>query len=522
MDKILATLQKVYDTAGPYFLSDFYKPGGEKRLYEFLESTYRPAFENNFRLLIVQDCQDQYDYQDLSGKAVCTLQKYASQIDISNFFILVLSGNVNIGQELEQARQLYSTDSVCIQSQYVSELSYQDPVYKKQDTFCILPWIHLYVGPDGNVLPCCRSDQQYPMGSVNEQTVDSILKSTKFNQLRQNMLSGKRSKECSICYQREDAGLPSSRLQNNAKWRNKISNFNVDGSLDEFAPVYLDLRLNNICNLKCRMCSGYFSSAIAQEETRLFNKQKNTNILSLESKSVVLDEVVNYLPHVEHIYFAGGEPLIAPEHYKILNALIECNNTNLELYYNTNFTSLTYKDTSVIELWKHFDNVKIGASLDAMGNVAEYVRHGTRWIDIEDNLKLLKSQCPHVVFTVESVVGFLNVLNLIELQKTWHENNILNASKFAVKVMVGPDHLTLQILPAHHKQRLCEKIKSHMDWCQQNQATTLVKQWKNVLNYMMAEDQSHWLNKFQKITSALDQHRQESFKAVFPEFIDLL
>jgi hypothetical protein len=176
MDKILATLQKVYDTAGPYFLSDFYKPGGEKRLYEFLESTYRPAFENNFRLLIVQDCQDQYDYQDLSGKAVCTLQKYASQIDISNFFILVLSGNVNIGQELEQARQLYSTDSVCIQSQYVSELSYQDPVYKKQDTFCILPWIHLYVGPDGNVLPCCRSDQQYPMGSVNEQSVDSIFK----------------------------------------------------------------------------------------------------------------------------------------------------------------------------------------------------------------------------------------------------------------------------------------------------------------------------------------------------------
>jgi hypothetical protein len=271
------------------------------------------------------------------------------------------------------------------------------------------------------------------------------------------------------------------------------------------------------------MCSGYFSSAIAQEERKLFGNSKYLdNLIISDQKDLSLKKLLKYLPYCEKIYFAGGEPLLTSEHYKILDALIECNNTDLEIVYNTNFTTLAYKNISVVDLWKQFSNITIGASLDATGPVAEYVRHGTKWLDIESNLKLLRTQCQHVVFTVTSTAGFLNVSSLIELQRTWHENNIVDISNFSVSTMINPDHLTLQILPHDHKKRLGKKIKSHIHWCQQNQAMILATQWESVLKYMFNADSTHHLSKFKQLTNSMDQYRNESLQAVLPEFSDLL
>ena len=150
--------------------------------------------------------------------------------------------------------------------------------------------------------------------------------------------------------------------------------------------------------------------------------------------------------------------------------------------------------------------------------MAEYVRHGTKWPTIEANLASLKLQCPHVNFTVSSVVGFLNVASLIELQKTWHENKILDISKFSIQAMVGPDHLTLTVLPTEHKDQLDYKIKNHVNWCYQNQATALAAQWKNVLQYMWSKDSSQFLAEFKRLTNSIDQFRNESISVVLPEF----
>ena len=517
-NKSIDHLQKLYNTAGPFYLSEFYQADGNKKLYNFLTSVYQTEYTTNFRILIAQDCTDVYDYEDLPGKAICTLQQYVSQIDISNFFVVIVTGNKNIDTELVQAQKLYSTDDCKMQSHIVDNVEYT-AIHQQQDTFCVLPWMHLYVGPDGNVLPCCVADQKFPMGNINDVLVDDISKSSAFNLLRTNMLTGKRSKECSRCYTQEDAGLMSARQSHNSRWSQKKLNIESNGTLKKFEPVYLDIRLNNICNLRCRMCSGYFSSAIAHEEATLFGNQHSLDT-SMQSaqKALALEEIIKYLPQAEKIYFAGGEPLLAPEHYKILNALIECGNTDLEITYNTNFTSLTYKDISVLDLWKKFSQVTVGASLDATGLVAEYVRHGTKWPTIESNLTSLKLQCPHVNFTVSSVVGFLNIASLIELQKTWHENKVLDISKFSVQAMVGPDHLTLTVLPTEHKDRLDYKIKNHINWCYQNQATALAMQWKNVLQYMWSKDSTQFLTEFKRLTNSMDQYRNESLSVVLPEF----
>jgi MoaA/NifB/PqqE/SkfB family radical SAM enzyme len=384
--------------------------------------------------------------------------------------------------------------------------------------------MHLYVGTDGNVLPCCVADQQHPMGNIEEQSVDSILKLPVFNQLRKNMLSGLRSKECSRCYAQEDAGLQSNRLSHNNQWQNiKQDNLNKDASIDNFNPTYLDIRLNNICNLKCRMCSGYFSSAIAQEEVVLFGKKESVqSSLKLQQRNLGLKEILEYVPAAEKIYFAGGEPLLTAEHYEILDALILCGNTNLEITYNTNFTTLNYRGRSVLDLWKQFSNIKIGASLDAAGAVAEYVRHGTNWSIIESNLELVKSQCPHVNFTVTSTVGLLNVYGLVKLQQDWHNSKTLNISKFSQSIMITPAHLTVCALPLEHKQRLEQTINHHIAWCRENNANGLATQWNDVLNYMWSNDNSHCMTEFKRLTHIMDQHRNESLVKAIPELTNLL
>jgi MoaA/NifB/PqqE/SkfB family radical SAM enzyme len=384
--------------------------------------------------------------------------------------------------------------------------------------------MHLYIGTDGNVLPCCQADHQLPMGNITEQSIDSIMTSVVFDQLRQDLLDGKRRKECSRCYEQEDAGLTSGRVSHNSRWKHiKKEELAANGTIIHWQPLYLDIRLNNICNLKCRMCSGYFSSAIAQEEVEVFGKKSATeSALKLHQRKVNLNEIIKHVPYAEKIYFAGGEPLLTSEHYAVLDALIQCGNTDLEIIYNTNFTTLTFKDRSVLDLWKKFTNVTVGASLDAQGFVAEYVRHGTKWSIVESNLELLKSQCPHVNFVVTSTVGLLNVASLIDLQRDWTQTKKLNLSKFSMSVMLSPDHLSLTALPAHHKTRLEKHIIDHIDWCQSNGAIKLVQQWKDVLSYMWSKDSSHAIIEFQRLTKIMDKHRNQLLTDTLPEYRDLI
>ena len=524
LENVLLELQQKYDCSDPIYLSNFFEPNGDKWLHSKLTELYQPVYNNNYRLVVIQDCTDQYNYGDLPGMVITTLQKYASQIDISNSFILLLTGNQNIAQELEQAKSLYSTDTFSIQHQIIHELPTPIKNNNNRDTFCVLPWMHLYIGTDGNVLPCCHADHQYPMGNIEKDSIDNIAKSKAFNQLRTNMIAGTRSKECARCYQQEEVGLTSARITNNTIWPTiTIDNVKIDGTIDKFEPVYLDIRLNNICNLKCRMCSGYFSSAIAQEETELFGNAKSANsALRLKQRKSSLTEILNYLPIAEYIYFAGGEPLLASEHYEILNALIACGNTNLKITYNTNFTTLQYRKISALDIWKNFSNITIGASLDAMGSVAEYVRHGTNWKTIESNLELIKTHCPHINFTVTSTVGLLNIASLIDLQKSWHTDKILNLSKFSLSTMISPDHLTVCALPLKHKHRIDRLIKDHIIWCQNKGNDKLINQWNNVLTYMWAKDNSHYLSEFKRLTQIMDKYRKESLAIAIPQLSDLL
>ena len=121
-----------------------------------------------------------------------------------------------------------------------------------------------------------------------------------------------------------------------------------------------------------------------------------------------------------------------------------------------------------------------------------------------------------------SNAGLLNVSSLIDLQKLWHVNKILDLSKFLLSTVIGPDHLTVCALPLEHKTRLDTLIKDHIVWCQNEGNEELADQWNSVLNYMWSKDNSHYLLEFKRLTTQMDSYRKESLAQVLPELKNLL
>lgn len=476
-----------------------------------LEALRKDTFDPHDRIVILQIEPDEYSYIDGVGKKIIQIQQIINQIDISNCFILLKTTNVDIAREINFITAHYSVDPNPIEF-LIIDGSYEKTIQKYQNTTCKKLWNHLYVGTDGNINPCCLADHRFPLGKIDTvKSNNDIFKLT--TQLRSTMIQGYRDRSCAVCYEKEDSGIQSAR---------QIYDKN------DQPPIIttLDIRLNNICNFKCRMCSEYFSSAIQQETIELYGKEAMLGFekisLVKETKLLRTQRLESILPFLsttlESIYFAGGEPLITSEHYEILDRLIEINHNNLKIWYNTNLSTLCYKKSSVLDKWKHFSDVTVGASIDASGAAAEYMRHGTIWNEIVNNIGIIKNNAPHVKLNITSAVSCLTIENLIALQNTWIEQQLFDVDDFRVSVVVSPICLSPAVLPQHHKDRLSKLIKNHI---QRFTGTGLALQWQDVLQWMNNNDYTFALKDFARRTRVLDLHRKESFIDVFPEFVDL-
>lgn len=477
-----------------------------------LRAARKDYFDFNERIVIVQDIADTYPYIDSAGIKLIEIQKIINSVDISNCFILFTTANQDIASEIDFITKFYSIDSNPINFLIV-EGDYNKEILRYFNTACQKLWNHLYVGPDNNINPCCVANHRFPIGNAKNDTIDSIIHSEKADQFRHWMTQGYRPLACGPCYLNEDNGLPSNRLP-------------CDPLSQKINITSLDVRINNICNFKCRMCSEYFSSAIQQETIQLYGKNavlgheqiSLDTVLSTEKKDFY-QKILPYLTKgLKEINFAGGEPLLAIEHYQMLDQLLGIGNTDIQISYNTNLSTLTYKNFNVIDYWNQFNDVTVGASIDASDRVAEYVRHGTEWTDITENILLIKTFAPKVKLQITSTVGFLTIENLIQLQTKWINQGLFKIDDLKLKVLVAPDYLSPAALPVHHKKRLTAIIQNHINWLGE---TSLASLWQDVLQFMNNNDYTHSLNDFRHRTCVLDNHRKESFLDIFPEFQDL-
>jgi len=150
-------------------------------------------------------------------------------------------------------------------------------------------------------------------------------------------------------------------------------------------------------------------------------------------------EIEPLLENVEQIYFAGGEPLLMPEHYRLLDELIR-RKSSVRLIYSANLTRLKNGTRDVIELWKNFEYVNLMASIDASGGQAEYIRAGHQWSEILRNRKRLSQECPHVNFFLYSALSILNAFSITRLHREWIEQGLVLANQCIVSLVHEPLH----------------------------------------------------------------------------------
>jgi radical SAM protein with 4Fe4S-binding SPASM domain len=434
------------------------------------------------------------------------------------------------------------TDKDKLKEEYYKNHNYNDkqPIYIDKDTisddqmyklteskvFCMLPWLHLHAFPNGQAYPCCLADGNLPVGNLHNSTMKEVWNSDEYKQLRRNMMNDVECKECTKCYEREQHGFVSMRNDANKSFGhhiNLLDQTSSDGIFNDFKIRYYDIRFTNLCNMSCRTCGGWFSSSWYQEETELFGKRDHPQFMYAgKDKDDMWNQMQEHIPYIEQIYFAGGEPLIMEEHYKVLKELVHREMFNVRLIYNTNFSRLNLKDENVLDYWKLFKNVSIGASLDAMGPRAEYIRKGTKWDQIVRNREQMIEICPTVDFYVSSTVSIYNVLHVMDFHRDWVERGLIKAQDWNINILQGPDRERIDVLPIGYKLLVKEKIEAHIEWLRpQDPLTRAIGGYEAILKFMFDDDKSWLLHEFFSINDKLDEYRKEKFEEIFSEYINL-
>lgn len=253
---------------------------------------------------------------------------------------------------------------------------------------CILPWISIETTPHGNVRPCCLYTQELPDINLNTHTLQDAFDSKHMQNLRQEFDDGKKPTGCERCWMEEDAGKKSKREY-------MLEKFKAE-TFDQPVLKFLDLKLGNICNLKCRICGSWSSSKWAQEELDYEKGDNNDHSARQWLKDgqwprrnkMFWEHMDELLPHIKYFEFTGGEPFLIKQHFDLLERAVALGYAqDIDIHYNTNTT----KFPTQYHMWKHFKHVQIAFSVDNTEERFEYERYGAKWRTANTNIKKINN-----------------------------------------------------------------------------------------------------------------------------------
>lgn len=253
----------------------------------------------------------------------------------------------------------------------------------------------LTIHPDGKVSPCCLFDHNF------FQDLHELDWSDPWKDLRDG-------RGCDAC--KHDGPTYKDTFDRYTNTQFKLKN--------------LDVRNNNLCNLECSICNSYYSSKWAQ---RLG-----------EQKFVATDFDVD-LTHVDHIYFAGGEPLLNPKHWQVLESILDP--SKVSLHYNSNLTTVK----NIEKYWPQFESVTVNASMDGVGQIGEQLRYGTDFSKWENNLHYASK---YAKIILNPTISVLNIFHLKDIED-WS-----SSYPISYNILTGPDYLCVSVLPQELKQQI--------------------------------------------------------------------
>jgi len=397
--------------------------------------------------------------------------------------------------------------------------------------FCMAPWIQLHAQTNGKVAPCCMSSikngNEIGDLNINPSLLDSW-NSENMKKLRLDMLSGNKNSICDNCYDYEKLGRSTERHYYNRDFQNyfsRVKDTNSDGAVNNNTVPIIDIRFSNKCNYKCRICNSDYSTLWYDEEIKL---GKSVNPLSKEIK-VAANEIKFWesfkalLPTVKRLHFAGGEPLFMDEHYATLEHLIAIGNKNVNLTYNTNFSTLRYKRYNVVDLWKNFRQVDIWASLDGMGPQGDYQRKGQKWETIEENIRIIQQECENVVFGVNVTVSIFNIMHIPDFFKYLVEQKLVKPERVNLYPLMYPQHFSVDNLQPELKVQATELHRNfEKNYLQNNpKYENIANHYNAIITLMNANDRQAKLA-FKQAIESVDTIREEDFKTTFPELKSML
>lgn len=553
----IETLKAQYEVLSVFDLNQWFdKPlaSREKWLNDNLKGLLREAYTGQQRLIFTLTCGDEYANKTAKlGSVLLNLQFWLNRVDISNFFVIVLTNEPNI-KDIIQELQLISRDPVSINILKVDEPMQPKKIVKqtknvhyqynssdlvaismddlterehflltKSKTFCIYPWIHLHASPTGEAYPCCLAE--YKAGSVGNchtQTLEEIWNDEPMQKIRDNMVNERPSAACSRCYELENSGFFSQRQSCNKHHGHHIKKLDSN----PFEMVYWDIRFSNLCNLSCRSCGHIFSSSWFQDQVKLagpeWAKDRKPLMIAGKDKNDLVNQLLKHVDYVEQIYFAGGEPLMMDEHYIILDELERRGRFDVKLIYNTNFTQTKLKNRSVFDYWRKFKSVSVGASLDDYGARAEYIRKGTNWSVVEKNRREMMEICPSVDFYVSPTLSIMNAWHLPDFHRYMVDQGLIKVQDLHVNNLLDPPHYRIDIAPNAYKEKLIVKYQDHIEWLKsKDPLRRATVGFESAINFMIATDNTLLVEKFWDKTNQLDAIRNENILEVIPELSEL-
>lgn len=389
------------------------------------------------------------------------------------------------------------------------------------NVFCISPWIHLHTWPNEKVYPCCITPMEYIVGDLSKQSLSEVWNDKPMKDLRLNMLNGIKSESCQICYAFEEAGQNSMRMTLNQRFAHHFSESEKtlqDGTYGKMNLVYWDFRFNNICNFKCRSCGPQLSTGWYEDTKKMYGTL-SIDVPNDPDPDKLWKQIEPLFETVEEIYFAGGEPLIMEEHYRILNKLDDMKKYNVHIRYNSNCSQLKYKSMNVLDIWPKFKRVEMYASLDGSWDRGELIRKGQSWKKFLDNREQIKIKAPNVKFIINYTLTVLNSFHVIDFHREVVEQGIIDhIDDFRLNFAVNPDHLCVQILPVSMKENLKKAVTEYIEnFLIPNGSIGIVEDFTSYIKFIDTEQKQNLIPKMIDYMDKIDSIRQESWRNVFPE-----
>jgi MoaA/NifB/PqqE/SkfB family radical SAM enzyme len=394
------------------------------------------------------------------------------------------------------------------------------------DRFCVLPWISLETSPIGTVRPCCLAEEEIVDNTGEKFNLataqfSTIQNSQYMRQLRQEFTDGKQPQTCRKCWREERSGRTSKRMHTLDRLKHMLPD--QDWTAEAKPLMFLDLKLGNICNLKCRICGSWSSSTFATEELQWLqpgeDRKTNHHYHMLRQGAwprenpTFWTEIEKVSDQIQYIEFTGGEPFMIQEHFDLLQGLVDQGIAGrIEIHYNTNGTQWPEGAEAI---WQHFKTVEIAFSIDDVGARFEYQRSNAVWIEVCANIarfRELRNRHDNIQLQVCSTVNVFNVCYLEELSH-WIEQQ--NFDFVYWNMMHEAYYFSISTLPESAKRVITQRLQlaqvNHQDRLEFDRIVDFMNNGVgldgNILRMRIAD---------------LDRKRNQDLNQVEPEFAQLI